>query len=575
MAPVNKEALRKSVLALLSKQLEGKRAEIVSEETDIVPSSKKSVHRFVVRPAGEPNGPHSTIVLDAGGKPVDLPRLALAEGKVFFPAPEHKIELPEAILAKLVKINPRVNDIQLTECGFREKIEVTIPAQAIGEKVDVYFLADTTFSMFAAINNVKAGASAILNTLLGIGLDIQFGVGNYRDFTDPVAFEHQQSITSVPADVTAAINNWSVSGGGDLPEAQLYALQQIPAVAGWRSGAMKFIVWFGDAPGHEPICAAVWGGPTDITRATVIAALQSVTTPNQPNGIAVLAISVTGSLGLDAPSTGGYPGCPSNGLAGQATGITTATGGSLSVGIDSSAVAATILNALIKAIQIKNVNLAPVGAIASFVTSITPAGGYGPLDPTKEHNLVFDVVFERGFERCSLRDQVFTGAINVVMDGAVVARKPTKITIPKCRYHYVAKFVCGLNEVSDERCSPVRRGRYSTEINIYNGHCSKAVIEKHITPVVLKGEPIGREPRFAKEVARDRIELPPHTATMDDCCRLAELLDMPVTSSGPLMIGFLEIISDVPLTVTAVYTATGLRDESVSIDVEQILETRK
>ena len=66
--------------------------------------------------------------------------------------------------------------------------------------------------------------------------------------------------------------------------------------------------------------------------------------------------------------------------------------------------------------------------------------------------------------------------------------------------------------------------------------------------------------------------LPPHTATMDDCCRLAELLKQPVSLNGLLLIGFLEIISDVPLTVTAVYTASGLRDDAVSIDVEQILE---
>lgn len=35
----------------------------------------------------------------------------------------------------------------LTPCGFSEKLEVTIPAQATGEKVDVYFLADSTGSM--------------------------------------------------------------------------------------------------------------------------------------------------------------------------------------------------------------------------------------------------------------------------------------------------------------------------------------------------------------------------------------------------------------------------------------------
>lgn len=575
MADKIKDALRKGALELLSKQLKGKRAEIVSEESDTVPSSKESIHRFTVRNADEPNAPASTVVLDARGKAVDLAAVSRAEGRAFFPAPDLAVTLPSPLLEKLVTINPKVNDIQLTECGFREKIEVTIPAQPISEMVDVYFLADNTGSMGTAIANVQAGASTIMSTLAGLVPDIQFGAGNYRDFTDATAFQNQQVITANQAAVTAAIGAWSASGGDDEPEGQLFALQQLPAVAGWRPGAMKFIVWFGDAPGHEPICASVWGGPGNITRATAIAALKSVTTPNQPNGIAVLGISVTGGPGLDAPSAGGYPGCPSTGPAGQATDITTATGGSLAVGVDPATVAATILAALIKAIQIKNVNLVPVGAIAPFVTSITPAGGFGPLDPTKEHKLVFDVVFERGFERCSLRDQVFHGFINVVMDKVVVAKKPTKITIPKCRYHYTVKFVCGVNEVPKEGCSPVRSGRYATEINIYNGHCSEATIEKIVTPVVLKGEPIGREPRVAKRMAKDKIKLPPQTATMDDCCRLAELLKLPMNLNGPLLIGFLEIISDVPLTVTAVYTASGLRDESVSIDVEQIVEVRK
>ena len=574
MKKVALDELRKAALALTSKQIEAKKAEIVLEETDTVPSSKESIFRFFVRGAEEPNAPHATVVVDAAGKPVDLARLSASEGKVFFGRPEAAVEIPPDLLAKFVTIEPKVNDIALSECGFRETIEVTIPPKAIGEKVDVYFLADNTGSMGAAIANVQAGANTIMTTLAGMGLDIQFGVGNYHDFGDPTVFQNQQTITSNLANVTNAINAWSAFGGGDTPEGQLYALSQVPAAAGWRSQALKFLVWFGDAPGHEPICAAVWGGGFNITRATAIAALKSVTAPNQPNGIEVLGISVTGS-GLDAASSGGYAGCPSNGLAGQATDITTATSGSLAVGINPGAVAATILAALIKAIQIKNVSLVPSGAIAPFVTSISPAGGYGPLDPTKEHKLKFDLVFERGSETCSLRDQVFTGSIDVVMDKVVVAKKPTKITIPKCRYHYTVKFVCGVNEVPKEGCSPVRSGRYATEINIYNGHCSDAVIEKLITPVVLKGEPIGREPRIGKRMAQDKITLPPRTATMDDCCRIAELLKQPVTANGPLNIGFLEIVSNVPLTVTAVYTASNLREDTLSIDVEQINGVRK
>jgi hypothetical protein len=575
MAKEDRESLRKSALDALAKQLQGRKVEVVAEETDTVASSKETVVRFLGRPADEPNAPHVAVVLDSAGKTVELSKLQLAEGRAFFPPPALDFKVPDVLAEKVVKIQPAVNDIQLTECGFRERIVVSIPAQPIGEKVDVYFLADTTGSMGAAIASVKAGATTIMNSLLGMGLDVQFGVGNYRDFTDAAPFTNQQTITGSQPLVTNAINNWIAGGGGDTPEGQLFALEQLRAVAGWRPQSVRFVVWFGDAPGHEPICAGVSPAVlTTVTRATAIAALKASPTPSQPDGIAVLAISVIGGPGLDAASSGGYTGCPSNGLAGQATDITTATKGSLTVGVNPGAVAAAILAALIKAVQIQNVSLVPSASIAPFVTSISPAGGYGPLDPTKPHQLTFDVVFERG-EKCSLRDQVFTGSLDVVMDHVVVAKKPTKITIPKCRYHYTAKFVCGVNDVTGEGCSPVRPGRYSTEINIYNGHCSDAVIEKHVTPVVLKGEAIGREPRVAKELARDKIVLPPHAATMDDCCRLAELLKQPVTSNGPLLIGFLEIVSNVPLTVTAVYTATGLRDDSVSIDVEQIVEVRK
>ena len=257
MAKADLEALRKSALAALSKQFEGKKTEIVSEQTDTVASSKETLRKFIVRSADNPNGPHSTIVLDAAGKPVDLAKLSAAEGRAFFPVAVPTVELPEAMLARRVTIDPKVNDIHLDECGFRETITVTIPAQPIAQKVDVYFLADNTGSMTGAIASVQTGAATIMSTLGGLVPDIQFGVGNYRDFNDfPIfpptlpAFQNQQVITANQAAVTAAINTWIASEGGDTPEAALYALHQVanPAVAGWRPGAMKFIVWFGDAP---------------------------------------------------------------------------------------------------------------------------------------------------------------------------------------------------------------------------------------------------------------------------------------------------------------------------------------
>lgn len=49
---------------------------------------------------------------------------------------------------------------------------------------------------------------------------------------------------------------WGARGGGNLREAQLYALFKIATDAsgiGWREGASKILVWFGDAEGHDPV----------------------------------------------------------------------------------------------------------------------------------------------------------------------------------------------------------------------------------------------------------------------------------------------------------------------------------
>ena len=85
---------------------------------------------------------------------------------------------------------------------------------------------------------VRAGASTIVNGLTGF--DFAFGVGNYKDFpNDPYAFNPQQSVTKVTADVQAAINGWSSSGGFDIAEGQFFALDKLAeppgGPIGWRA----------------------------------------------------------------------------------------------------------------------------------------------------------------------------------------------------------------------------------------------------------------------------------------------------------------------------------------------------
>lgn len=76
--------------------------------------------------------------------------------------------------------------------------------------------------------------------------------------------------------------------------------------------------------------------------------------------------------------------------------------------------------------------------------------------------------------------------------------------------------------------------------------------------------------------ADDKITLPAQTATMDDCCRIVELLfGGPAPWPTPLTIGFLELTASAEIAVTAVYTANGLLSGGISLDVEQIAGRRQ
>jgi len=223
-----------------------------------------------------------------------------------------------------------------------------------------------------------------------------------------------------------------------------------------------------------------------------------------------------------------------------------------------------------------NVKLVPSGSIAPLIDSINPPGGYGPITGEQDQNLTFRVRFHG--VPCTPEPQLFTGSLDVLCDGRVIAKKDVKITVPACpptEFVYSAKFICGEQPACGCECTSVRPGRYATEINIHNYGLKEVAIHKRFIPLVLAGAPVGREPRVAAPRAEDKIVLPPQTATMDDCCRISEILfGGEAASPIPITIGFLEITSNGPIAVTAVYTATGLGSGGVSIEVEQIAPSR-
>jgi hypothetical protein len=136
---------------------------------------------------------------------------------------------------------------------------------------------------------------------------------------------------------------------------------------------------------------------------------------------------------------------------------------------------------------------------------------------------------------------------------------------------YSVKFLCGKQKEDNNECSPVQPGHYSTDINIHNPGSKEAPVLKRVIPLMLEGTVSGREPKFNGPEKQDVIRLPAHSATMDDCCRILEmLLGSPPSGSVRLTSGILEIVSPVELSVTAVYTVTGEEGETPSIEVNQI-----
>ncbi|WP_326952585.1 Calx-beta domain-containing protein [Amycolatopsis sp. NBC_01286] len=227
-------------------------------------------------------------------------------------------------------VDPATVDLTLN-AGQSTTVTKHVTTSAVPPNPDLVLLADTTGSMGAAIGNVRANADTITGDVLAAQPTAQFGVAEYKDFGDPFAFRVNTGITGDQAAVQAGTNQWVASGGGDGPEADLNALYELATGAvTFRPDGTRIVAWFGDAPSHDP------SGGHDL--AQTIAALKAA-------NIRVVAVNV-GALDLD----------------GQASAITSATGGVLLNNVPSSAVSQAILDG-IKSIEV---------TVAPHVTTCDP-----------------------------------------------------------------------------------------------------------------------------------------------------------------------------------------------------------
>lgn len=273
--------------------------------------------------------------------------------------------------------------------------------------VDVFFLADSTGSMWSVIASVQDSMQDILEATSGLG-DVRYGVGEYRDVEPPddydsaFAYKLDQAITADTTAVADAIDDLAAGEGYDWPEAQLFALHEVATQTetGWRDGSTRILVWFGDAYGHTEDGDYGLADP----EADAIAALQAA-------NIAVQAIDVGDSYyGLNAT--------------GQAESIADATGGNLYTGVSSASIAATIAAAITTAIDTYNTVGLDLSEVPDGVTaSVSPAAYTGDYDRSIERNFEFDVTFTM--------DTAGTYGFNIygTVDGGIVATEADRLTV--------------------------------------------------------------------------------------------------------------------------------------------------
>ena len=286
---------------------------------------------------------------------------------------------------------------------IHKTVTVSAGAPTAGQG-DVFFLADTTGSMGGTIDAVKTNAAAIVAGLAGYG-SVMTGAASYKDFptntwgsSGDYAYRLDASIDGT-ASTQAGIGTWSASGGNDTPEAELYALQQLTTDPSWRPGSEKFVLWFGDAPGHEPSNTTGYPGPST---ADTLAALQAA-------GVTVYAFNMAS---LDA-----Y---------GQATAITDGTGGQLYDGFGSDIVA-TIVAAIGSGFSTYTAVGVETPSLAGLGISVVPTSYVGSFDRSVERTFGFDVTFTGlapGTYDFSLYGTVDGGRVATETDHIVVAGVP-------------------------------------------------------------------------------------------------------------------------------------------------------
>ncbi len=207
-----------------------------------------------------------------------LPRLPI---QVRRPAPVTLVPSDER--PSPASFRPARQVVQL-QPGQRRRLDYRLDLPPVPGPLDVYFLVDTTASMDDTIDGMRRSIQDIVDALAATNLDVQIGLGDFRDIDQTPQGSHvylrQQKIAPPGEGLRKALLRLRTSGGVTEAEADTIALVQaatgsgqLPFVlpgqgAGWRPGTTRVIVHVTDAPFQK-------GAPFP-SREETVAALKSI-----------------------------------------------------------------------------------------------------------------------------------------------------------------------------------------------------------------------------------------------------------------------------------------------------------
>lgn len=161
-----------------------------------------------------------------------------------------------AIQTEIDQLNDEIDKIaNHTEFNTIKPLRPPIKkTSSAGGKADIVFIIDATGSMGSYIANVKSNINSFADTLSSEGIDYSLGLVVYRDISDPSSALIKFSFTDDPDVFKNQLDTISATGGGDLSESGLEAIEDASLGAlsySFRSDASKQFVLVTDATVHD------------------------------------------------------------------------------------------------------------------------------------------------------------------------------------------------------------------------------------------------------------------------------------------------------------------------------------